>query len=197
MDEETFGRRLLAVVLTVLAVVGVVNAAGIDGRIQPGEAPPGQPQPGTPGGGQLPIGTSLEVLTALSLVPAGLVSVAVFPPYISPRTYPAISVIFSEDIATLKRRRDIWYERSRADQWRSRRQRNPLYRSITALHRGINKFKGIFQVLKNRRYTAPRRLKFACFEFFLNMIFLLSACRPKLQMFEKSSIRLCCPKFVL
>ena len=35
--------------------------------------------------------------TALSLVPLGLTPIAVFPPYDTPRTIPAVSVIFSED----------------------------------------------------------------------------------------------------
>ena len=52
--------------------------------------PPGNPAPGTPGGGGQPSGA------ALALVPAGLVAVATFPPYATPRTLPAESVIFSE-----------------------------------------------------------------------------------------------------
>ena len=35
--------------------------------------------------------------TALSLVPAGLTAVAVFPPYNTPRQFPSVSVIFAED----------------------------------------------------------------------------------------------------
>ena len=65
-------------------------------RIKPGQAPPGQPQPGTPGGGRLPQGTDIDTQQALSLVPAGTVPVAIFPPFATERTYPAISVIFSE-----------------------------------------------------------------------------------------------------
>ena len=46
---------------------------------------------GTPGGGAIPAGQSI-----LSLVPAGLVPVAVFPPYRSNRRLPAQCVIFTE-----------------------------------------------------------------------------------------------------
>ena len=52
--------------------------------------PPGNPAPGSPGGGGQPSGS------ALNLVPNGLVAVATFPPYATPRTLPAESVIFSE-----------------------------------------------------------------------------------------------------
>ena len=37
------------------------------------------------------------LVAALALVPAGLAAVAVFPPYATPRTVPAISVIFAEN----------------------------------------------------------------------------------------------------
>jgi len=58
----------------------------------------GTPQAGTPGGigGQFPSSSS-EGVAALLLVPAGLVPVAIFPPYATPRTKPAVSVIFAED----------------------------------------------------------------------------------------------------
>lgn len=56
--------------------------------------PPGNPQPGTFGGGGIPsTATSAQVL---ALVPVGLTAVVTFPPYATPRTYPADSVIFSE-----------------------------------------------------------------------------------------------------
>ena len=41
-----------------------------------------------------PIGAPVSTL---ALVPAGLAAVAVFPPYATPRTQPAETVIFSED----------------------------------------------------------------------------------------------------
>ena len=63
----------------------------------------GNAAPGAVGGGALPsvVGdfapSSQTLATALSLVPPGLTAIAVFPPYNTPRTIPAISVIFSED----------------------------------------------------------------------------------------------------
>ena len=56
----------------------------------------GNPSPGTPGGGAPPNNVGISAI-ALSLVPPGLVAVAVFPPYETPRTVPAISVIFAEN----------------------------------------------------------------------------------------------------
>ena len=63
----------------------------------------GNAQPGTPGGGASPsvagAGAAMPqtLAIALTLVPLGLTPVAVFPPYNTPRTTPAVSVIFSED----------------------------------------------------------------------------------------------------
>ena len=58
----------------------------------------GSPCPGLPGGGAPPnnVGTGA---VALSLVPPGLFAIAIFPPYATPRTVPAISVIFAENPA--------------------------------------------------------------------------------------------------
>ena len=42
--------------------------------------------PGAIGGGILPLGTSLVVLTAVALAPPGTTPVAAFPPYLTPRT---------------------------------------------------------------------------------------------------------------
>jgi len=58
----------------------------------PGIAPDGVPQPGQSGGGILP---SLN-LTAAALAPPGTIPIAVFPPFASPRTFPALCVIYSE-----------------------------------------------------------------------------------------------------
>ena len=72
-----------------------------------GSAPPGSPAPGTPGGGGLPnIQANPSASQAVSLVPFGLTPVAVFPPFDTPRTLPAIAVIFSE--APTRRRRDAY-----------------------------------------------------------------------------------------
>ena len=85
------------------AAVGTVAAAILlmmpsPNAIAPRGDPPNAPQPGTPGGGGLP--TNLEnpsLLLALTLVPAGLTAVAVFPPFETPRTFNATAVIFSEN----------------------------------------------------------------------------------------------------
>ena len=50
--------------------------------------------PPTPGGG---FASPQTLKTAIGLVPAGLPPIAVFPPYIKPRTVPAVSVIFAEN----------------------------------------------------------------------------------------------------
>ena len=43
--------------------------------------------------------TTSQAATAIGLAPLGTVPVAVFPPYATPRTLPAISVIFAENPA--------------------------------------------------------------------------------------------------
>ena len=69
-----------------------------------GSAPPGSPAPGTPGGGGVPnIQANPSASQAVSLVPFGLTPVAVFPPFDTPRTLPAIAVIFSETPTRRKR----------------------------------------------------------------------------------------------
>jgi len=65
----------------------------------PGIAPPDVPQPGQPGGGDPP-STNPQ---AAALAPPGTVPVAVFPPFIRPRTFPAMCVIFSELTASEQR----------------------------------------------------------------------------------------------
>ena len=66
----------------------------------------GNPPPGILGGGASPSAVGAGAVspanlanlgTALSLVPAGLTAVAVFPPYNTPRQFPSVSVIFAED----------------------------------------------------------------------------------------------------
>ena len=75
--------------------------------IAPGSAPPNAPQPGTPGGGGLPTNLANPSLPlALSLVPAGLAAVAVFPPFATPRTFNATAVIFSENPG--RKKRDVY-----------------------------------------------------------------------------------------
>ena len=73
-------------------------------RIEPGNTPPGSPLPDTPGGGGSPnFATNPAAAAAVALVPAGLTAVAVFPPFETPRTLPAIAVIFSEEPTRRKR----------------------------------------------------------------------------------------------
>ena len=63
----------------------------------------GNAAPGAPGGGASPsvvgagAATPQTLAKALTLVPPGLTPIAVFPPYNTPRTIPAVSVTFSED----------------------------------------------------------------------------------------------------
>jgi hypothetical protein len=65
----------------------IVNSQGV---------PPGNPSPGTPGGGAPPNVNTPNGIAALALVPLGTLPVAIFPPYATPRTRPAVSVIFAE-----------------------------------------------------------------------------------------------------
>ncbi len=78
---------------------GVAGAAGLAAfpempLVNNLNTPPGQPAPGTPGGGGLP---ATAPATVAALVPVGALAVAVFPPYETPRTFPADSVIFLEN----------------------------------------------------------------------------------------------------
>merc|ERR1712226_1838200 len=80
----------------------------------PSGVPPGNPEPGTPGGG----GPPNTLPQAVALVPPGLNAIAVFPPYIRPRTVPAISVIFAENPAIglqngRRKRSQNWYVREK------------------------------------------------------------------------------------
>ena len=69
-----------------------------------GGAPPGSPAPGSVGGGGSPnVVANPVAASAVALVPAGLTAVAVFPPFETPRTLPAIAVIFSEESTRRKR----------------------------------------------------------------------------------------------
>merc|ERR1712223_603139 len=63
----------------------------------PQQVPEQFPQPGTPGGGGRPTGNE----GILTLVPAGLTAVAVFPPFSSIRRTPTEAVIFKEAQGTL------------------------------------------------------------------------------------------------
>lgn len=88
----TFGPPYAALALQMAPVVygaGALAAAGIfmaTPTVAPlvtnQAVPNGFPQPGTPFGGGLPIGNSATSIAALSLVPAGLIPVAIFPPFV-------------------------------------------------------------------------------------------------------------------
>jgi len=85
-------RGLGAAVLTSVAILIAANPA-------PGLTPSNSPQPGSPGGGGLP---SANPGNILALVPAGLVAVATFPPFLPvDRVIPAVAVIFREPSGTV------------------------------------------------------------------------------------------------
>ena len=85
----------LRIVGTVLATVGILIAA----NPAPGLTPSSLPQPGSPGGGGLP---SANPGNILALVPAGLIPVATFPPFLpADRVIPAVAVIFREAPGTV------------------------------------------------------------------------------------------------
>jgi len=81
------------IIATVLTVCGGLLLA----NPPPGNVPGNSPQPGTTGGGAVPTGTE----GILALVPAGLVAVAVFPPFLTGRRFDAEAVIFKEAPGTL------------------------------------------------------------------------------------------------
>ena len=103
-----------------------------------GSAPPGSPAPGTPGGGGLPnIQANPSASQAVSLVPFGLTPVAVFPPFDTPRTLPAIAVIFSE--APTRRKRDAYdYHHSSSESMFSRVWRKVSTSPFAMLWSGIS-----------------------------------------------------------
>ena len=91
-----FGNPTLpGITATVLASAAILIAA----NPAPGLVPSSSPQPGTPGGGGLP---SANPGNILALVPAGLVPVATFPPFLpADRVIPAVAVIFREQPGTV------------------------------------------------------------------------------------------------
>ena len=89
------GPTLPGVVATVLTSAAILIAA----NPAPGLTPSSSPQPGSPGGGGLP---SANPGNILALVPAGLVPVATFPPFLpADRVIPAVAVIFREQPGTV------------------------------------------------------------------------------------------------
>jgi len=93
----------------------------------PGIAPPDVPQPGQPGGGDPPSANP----QAAALAPPGTVPVAVFPPYISPRTYPAICVIFSELTASEQRYNSNKYGQKKRQLLKYNHLQKKDYRQVT------------------------------------------------------------------
>ena len=86
---------LPGVVVSVLTSAAILIAA----NPAPGLTPSSSPQPGSPGGGGLP---SANPGNILALVPAGLVAVATFPPFLPvDRVIPAVAVIFREAPGTV------------------------------------------------------------------------------------------------
>ena len=65
------------------------------GNTPPGSVGGGAPPTAILGGGA--IASPQTLISALALVPVGLTAIAVFPPYNTPRTVPAVSVIFAEN----------------------------------------------------------------------------------------------------
>jgi len=81
-----------------------------DLNFQQSGSPGGSTAAGTAGGGGLPTNGNIASLAlSLALVPLGLAAVAVFPPFATPRTVPAVAVIFSEgrDMRGTIRKRDV------------------------------------------------------------------------------------------
>ncbi len=99
-DKKLFSRNEQTLNIGVLAVGAVGMGAFIIPPTLPllpqGQVPVNQPQPGTLGGGAQQVNTNPTAALALSLTPPGLASVAIFPPWLTPRILPAVAVIFSE-----------------------------------------------------------------------------------------------------
>jgi len=86
-------------------------------------------------GGLSPAAVSGLSVAALTLVPAGLVPIALFPPYEKPRTKPAVSVIFAEDPEIMSLNDDISLMRTRrslADHMKDNLRRNYRRPSVFA-----------------------------------------------------------------
>ena len=87
---------------TLPGIAATVLAAGvvlIAANPAPGLTPSSSPQPGSPGGGGLPCANPGNIL---ALVPAGLVPVATFPPFLpADQVIPAVAVIFREAPGTV------------------------------------------------------------------------------------------------
>merc|ERR1712038_327463 len=97
---------IYAAVLALVAVPLMMATARSLPEIRSGEAPPSSHQPGTYwGGDRMDNLDNLFLGEALSLVPEGLKSVAIFPPFAQQRSIPAVAAIFSESQQISQRRR--------------------------------------------------------------------------------------------
>ena len=100
-SESVQDDNLLPTLVSIGVGIGTVAVAALYAipdiplTLEGSGVPPGNPEPGTPGGG----GAPNTLPEAVALVPVGLNAIAVFPPYNTPRTVPAISVIFAENPA--------------------------------------------------------------------------------------------------
>ena len=93
-------------IITAILAAGLtaVSTVGMAALIMPtatqaalGSAPVNAPQPGSLGGGSPPVPNNPTSAQALSLTPPGLIPVAIFPVWLTTRTFPAVAVIFSEN----------------------------------------------------------------------------------------------------
>ena len=78
--------------------------------------PPGNPNPGSLFGGEFPLEPSASTL---DLMPHRVIPVTVFPPYATPRTFEAESIIFLEDpeLLQFRVRRSIWSRTQNMGSW--------------------------------------------------------------------------------
>lgn len=105
------------------------------------------------GGGFSPAAASGASVAALALVPAGLVAIAVFPPYESPRTKPAVSVIFAEDPEVMMLNDDVTLMRTK------RSLMNHMKRNLKRNYRRPSVFYGVWQFLLGKVRTTGNTIK--------------------------------------
>jgi len=98
---------IFSLILAIVAVPLLLSTARALPEIRAGQAPPSSPQPGIDynGGDRMDNLDNIYLGDALSLVPQGFKTVAVFPPFAQERTVPAVAAIFSESPQYAQRRR--------------------------------------------------------------------------------------------
>ena len=100
-DLLTGVRNIATSAVVVGTVFGVTNLILNPSPVKVlNSVPTNVPQPGTPQGGALPF---TAAATTLALVPLGLTPIATFPPFATPRAFPAEAVIYSEFSAAPRR----------------------------------------------------------------------------------------------